>query len=125
MASRSGRASLTVRVVIAAVVLCAAAWFGHAQWVRRRLILAENRAVELQNEGRYAEAVDAYQTLLPKVRGEAARRLRANLAACFAALAEDPARSGTEALDLYRKAYELDPGAVTNPAILKRITGGR
>jgi hypothetical protein len=113
----------TTRLVLAVVILAVAAWVGRGQWVKRQLILEENRGVEMQNQTLYAQAAMAYEALRPKLKGDAARRLTANLAACYAAMAEDPALPASDGLALYRKAYALDPAAVTNPAILKRLKG--
>lgn len=121
MAAPKGRIPPAVRIAVAVVALASAAWVGRAQWVRRQLILEENRAVELQNQGQYAQAATAYEALLARSKGEQAQRVSANLAGCYASLAEEPARPWAEALELYRKAYRLDPKAVTNPAILKRL----
>jgi predicted negative regulator of RcsB-dependent stress response len=109
------------RLVLAVVVLAVAGWVGRGQWVKRQFILAENRAVEMQNQAQYAQAAKAYEALRPQLRGDAARRVSTNLAACYAALAEDPALPAAAVLDLSRKAYGFDPAAVTNPAILKRL----
>jgi hypothetical protein len=112
-----------IRIAVAVVALASAAWVGRVQWVRRQLILEENRAVELQNQAQYAQAVAAYEALLPRAKGEQAQRVRGNLARCYVGLSEEPARPWSEVLDLSRKAYRLDPEAVTNPAIRKRLQG--
>jgi predicted negative regulator of RcsB-dependent stress response len=114
----------TVRLVLAVFILAAAGWVGRSQWVKRQLIVAENRAVEMQNQAQYAQAAMAYEAIRPEVSGESAKRVTANLAACYAAMAEDPALPAPEVFELYRRAYGLDPAAVTNPAILKRLKGG-
>ena len=110
-----------MRLLLAIVVLAVAGWVGRSQWVKRQLILAENRAVEMQNQAQYAQAATAYAALLPKLTGDSARRVKGSLAACYAAMAEDPALAAPAVFELYRKAYGLDPGAVTNPAMLKRL----
>ena len=124
MAPRKSLTRPTVRLVLAVLVLAAAVWVGHRQWRQRQLILDENCAVELQNQAQYAQAVGAYGALLPKLQGEAAQRVKSNLAACYVGMSEDPSLTGTEVLELQRQAYELDPRAVTNPAILKRFEAG-
>ena len=111
----------TVRIVLAIVILACTAWVARSYWIKRQLILAENQAVELQNQEQYAQAVTAYEALLPKTTGEQAQRLRRNAVLCYAAMAEAPSLNLSDSLELYRKAYALDPAAVTNPAILKRL----
>jgi phage-related minor tail protein len=121
MATAARKPRPAVRIVFALVALACAAWLGRVQWVRRQLILEENRAVELQNQAQYAQAVAAYTALLPKVTAEQAQRIRGNLALCYVGMAEEPARPWDEVLELSRKAYELDSDAVTNSAIRKRL----
>jgi hypothetical protein len=121
MSSRKSLTRPAVRLVLAIAILAVVGWVGRSQWVKRQLILAENRAVEMQNQAQYAQAAKAYEALRPQLRGDAARRVTTNLAACYAALAEDPALPAAAVLELYRKAYGFDPAAVTNPAILKRL----
>jgi len=123
MAEATRRIRPAVRITVAVVALACAAGVGRVQWVKRQLILDENRAVELQNQGQYAQAATAYEALLARSKGEQAQRVKVSLATCYVSLAEDPARAWAEALELYRKAYRLDPKAVTNPAILKRLQG--
>jgi hypothetical protein len=121
MASAKPLTRPAARLVLALIVLGVAGWVGRSQWVKRQLILEENRAVDMQNQAQYAEATRAYEALLPKLHGAAAQRVGSSLAACYAAMAEDPAVPAGEVMDLYRKAYALDPAAVTNPAVLKRL----
>ena len=123
MSSAKSPTRPTVRLLVAVAVLAAAGWVGRSQWIKRQLILEENRAVEMQNQAHYAQAATAYDALRPKLKGEAAQRVTANLAACYAAMAEDPALAAPAVFELYRKAYALDPAAVTNPAMLKRLKG--
>ena len=123
MSSAKSLTRPTVRLVLAVAILAIAGWVGRNQWIKRQLIVEENRAVEMQNQTQYAQAATAYEALRPKLQGEAAQRLKANLAACYAAMAEDPALPAPAVFELYRKAYALDPAAVTNPAILKRLKG--
>jgi hypothetical protein len=124
MSSAKSPARSAVRLVLAVVILAVAGWVGRGQWVKRQLILEENRAVEMQNQAQYAQAATAYAALLPKLTGDAAPRVKASLAACYAAMAEDPALAAPAVFELYRKAYSIDPAAVTNPAVLKRLKGG-
>lgn len=124
MASAKGLTKPLVRLVLALAVLAVAGWVGRGQWVKRQLILEENRAVEMQNQAQYARAAPAYEALLPKLKGDPAQRVKANLAACYVALAEDPTLAAPAVFELYRKAYGSDPAAVTNPAILKRLGQG-
>ena len=114
----------TVRLLIGAGILACTVWFARQQWHKRQLILQENQAVELQNQDQYAQAATLYEALLPRAQGEQAARLRGNLAVCYVAMAEDPAIPVKDGLELYRKAHALDPKAVTNPAILKRLSSG-
>ncbi len=123
MSSAKSLTRPTVRLVLAVVILAVVGWVGRSQWVKRQLILEENRAVEMQNQAQYTQAAVAYEALRTKLQGDAAKRVTGNLAACYAAMAEDPALPAPEVFELYRKAYALDPAAVTNPAILKRLKG--
>lgn len=124
MSSPRSLTQRAVRLVLAAAILAVAGWLGRSHWLKRQLILEENRAVEMQNQAQYAQAALVYEALRPRLQGEAAQRVKASLAACYAAMADDPALPATDVLELYRKAYGLDPAAVTNPAIMKRLKGG-
>ncbi len=110
-----------LRLVLAVIILACTAWVARSYWVKRQLIVAENQAVELQNQQQYAQACAAYEALLPRTRGEQAQRLRHNAALCYAAMAEEPSLNLSDSLELYRKACSLDPATVSNPAILRRL----
>ena len=122
-AAGTGNSRSVTRVVLGVVVLAAAGTFVFLQMQKRRLIEAENRAIALQNEEQYEQAIAAYEVLLPRLRGEADQRIRRSLATCYANLADAPGLPFDDAMALYRKAYSYSPEAVTNPAILRRLTG--
>lgn len=106
-------------------VLIVTAWLAHGWWQQRQLVLAENQAVELQNQSQYPQAAAAYEAILPRARGDQAQRLRHNAAACYVAMAEEPSLNRTESFELYRKAFDLDPSAITNAAVLERLQSPR
>lgn len=114
-----------LRALFGIAVLIITAWLAHGWWQQRQLVLAENQAVELQNQSQYPQAAAAYEAILPKARGDQARRLRHNAALCYVAMAEEPSLNRTESFELYGKAFDLDPTAITNAAILERLQSPR
>lgn len=98
-----------------------AAWFVYTRLQVRQRVLRENEGVVLENNGQYQKAIDVYQSLYEEGSEESRERLAGRLAACYVALAEDPALSLTDSLPIYRKAYRYDPQSITNPQIQKLL----
>lgn len=101
------------------VFILAAVWFVWRNIEQRKVIAQENQAVALLDEGKYDEARVLFEQLLGNAKSEEARqRHRANLARCYYAQAEDATGMAlAEQAKLYRKAAELDPTIIQNPAI--------
>lgn len=124
--TQSGRSGRLIKNIVMLAIIAGAAVFVGLQVKKRNLIERENAAIELQNEGSYQEAVDAYEALATDLKSKKDReRVDRAIAACYVAMAEAPELSYTEAMALYRKAYEHDPDSIGNPAILKALESSK
>ena len=116
-------------LILAALVV--GLWFGYQYFQeQKKWVDAQNDAVELMNDGKYAEAVDALRTLLDelqssdfqKIAQENVERVKSLLAKSLVAWADgDHATSLATNMERYREAYELEPDSVQDPLILKML----
>jgi hypothetical protein len=99
-----------VRQVVALVLLLGIGVALAFALVRAWSISEYNRITEeLANEGKYAEAVTAYEKLLPWTFGEVEGNTREQLARAHIALAEDYSKPLSESIEHLKRANELAP----------------
>lgn len=115
------RTQSLVSATVVLLAILAVAGFLVYYLQQRSLILRENEATELYNNGRYVEAARLYQALLPKVGSAGKVRVRKQMAQCYKNLGDDPALGTTEQVELYRKALSYDGACITDPNLLKLI----
>ena len=102
---KKNTASWVIRGVLLLVII-GVAWYVLDQ---RRKAAEYNRAIEIFNEGRYEEAARAFESLIPRARGEIKSAAKKNLARCYVNLGENTALSLKQSAAFYRKAQEVDP----------------
>ncbi|MBT3379241.1 MAG: hypothetical protein HN742_10055 [Lentisphaerae bacterium] len=105
------------------VILIGAGVFLFMQYQKRQLIMRENAATELFNQGNNDGALAAYKQIHGRLSGDDRARLGGKIALCYTTKAEDPGLSVKEQVVLYKQALEYDKSCVTDPRLLKLIEG--
>jgi len=110
--------------LIALVIIVGALAFVYDRYQKRQRILRENEAVARLNEGQHDQAIRIYAELLPGSKGADRQRIQTQLGKCYKQKGDNPGLSLKEQVELYKKALDHDPNAITDKRLLKLIRGG-
>jgi hypothetical protein len=101
-----------VKIVVLGLAIAGLGVFGHQQFSRRGQVQEYNRIVDLYNQQKYEQAAREFADLLPRTEGEMRRQVREDLLKTYLVLGDDPVRPTRQSARWYRKAYEMEPGAL-------------
>ncbi|MFP4053376.1 MAG: hypothetical protein ACLFV7_05880 [Phycisphaerae bacterium] len=106
-----------VKIVVLGLALVGLGVFAHHQFSRRGQVDEYNRIVDLYNAQKYEQAAEGFAELLPRTEGEMRRQVRQDLLKTYLVLGDDPSRPTRESARWYRKAYRMDPNALSEQQI--------